>query len=335
MATHLGGGARMEPGDAGSNATTPDAAPGDAGGDASPPAGERLAIGQLRPSSLRVSGETIYWLLDAAGQGAVMKMPSKGGAPAAIATDLVQPDALQIDVSSAYFLAYGEQAGIHKVSLSGGPTTKLVSSGTPVSIQRIALDEKDVYYTDVAAGALKRVDKNGGTPSTFAAGLSGPTDIAIDDSGVYVIESGESGAVLRFPLEGGAPTTIAAAQADPRGLVLTETHVYWIDSGIFDVTTQMTTGAGVMRSSKSGGAPAQVVKVEGVNALAVDGAWVYFAAEDAILRAPAAGGAPPNAIAPMQRHPRAIVAADRFVYWANAGTATAGFADGDVRRLAK
>ncbi len=324
----------MEPGDAGTSAATPDADPGDAGADPTLPAGERLASGQLRPSSLQVGGETLYWLLDAAGQGALMKMPSTGGAPVAIAKELVQPDSLRIDTSSAYFIAYGEQAGIYQVPLSGGSPTKLVSSGTPVTIQRIALDEKGVYFTDVADGAVKRVDKHGGTPMTFATSLSGPTDIALDDSGVYVIESGESGAVLHFPLAGGAPTTIAAAQPDPRGLVLTETHVYWIDSGIFDVTTQTTKGAAVMRSSKSGGAPEQVVKAEGVNAVAADGTWVWFAADDALHRVPGKGGAA-SVIASTQHHPRSIVAAGAFVYWTNAGTAPAGFGDGEVRRAAK
>lgn len=317
--------------DAGSDAAI--GAP-DAGEDAAVVVGELMATEQLRPTALHVAGDSLYWLLDAIGQGAVMKMAIGGGAPVAVAKGLVQPSSLQIDASAAYWIAYGDQAGIHKVPLAGGPTTQLVSSSTPMPIQRLALDATHVYFSDVADGSVKKVDKGGGPTVTVHAGLSGPTDLAIDELGVYVIESGDSGAIVRLPLDGGAPVTLASAQPDPRGLLLTETHVYWFNGGAFDGVTQTVIGAAVMRAPKSGGAAAAIAPTEGVSAIAVDDASIWIAVDDAVLRAPVTGGEA-LAVAPMQQHPRSVATGGSFIYWTNAGTPAEGFTDGSVRRLAK
>ena len=306
------------------------------GGDAAPEMiGEAVARQQLRPNWITLDGANMYWLNDGAGQGAIVKKPIKGGTPTVLVAGLVQPDSLRTDGSSAYWIAFGEQAGIHKVSLAGGAAADLVISAAPVPIRQIALDADFVYWTDGPGGSVLRVSKSGGTPSSFSAALHGPSSIAIDASGVYVVESGEAGAIVRIPSGGGAAERLAEGQAEPHSLVLTAQDVFWVNGGAFDTMTQKQLNAAVMRMPKSGGAPVVVVSADSASALAVDGASVYYAAGDSLMRAPAGGGGAASVFASGQTSPRSIAADATFVYWTNAGTVPKEYLDGDVRRLAK
>jgi hypothetical protein len=294
-----------------------------------------LAKEQRRPSWLRVDAQNLYWVLDAAGTGAIMKMPVGGGPATTLVSDIVQPDSLQVDGTSAYWLAYGPQAGIHKASLTGGPALDLVSAGAPVPIRQIAVYEGDTYYSNAPAGAVMKVRNDGtGAPTTLASGLGGPTSLAVDGSGVYVAETGDSGAIAWIPNGGGAPMRLATGQPAPHAVALTSDEVFWVDDGAFDVATGATVGAAIMKIAKSGGSPRQVVSASGVTALMVDGSFLYYCLADAVMRAPLAGGAP-IVFAPNQREPRSLASDAKHIYWASSGTPDRMYADGDVRRLAK
>lgn len=274
-------------------------------------------------------GGQLYWVLD----NALMTMPVAGGPPKELAHGLVQPDSLRIDDTSAYWLAYGEQSGIHKVSLDGGSVTDLVIASTPTPIRQLALDGAYVYYTNAPSGSVVRVDKSGGVPTTIASGLEGPSDITADASGVYVVESGEKGAITRIPNGVDPAVRLAHDQAEPRSIVLTATEVYWIDGGVFDTATQTFIGAAVMKVSKAGGPPVEVAKADAANALFADGAQLYYTVGNAIVRAPASGGGA-SVFAEVVK-PRAIAADATYVYWASAGSAAKGYLDGEVRRFKK
>jgi hypothetical protein len=204
----------------------------------------------------------------------------------------------------------------------------------PIPIRQIALGATDVFYTDAAAGVIKRVPKAGGSATVFASGLAGPSVLAVDASGVYVVESGDSGNVVRISLDGATSTKLATGQPDPQGIMLTATDVYWTNGGTFDVNAQVNVGAAIMKVPKAGGTPVEVVNVEGAKGMVADSTFLYFAAGDSIWRAPAAGGAK-EAFAPLQKQPRSITADANYIYWANWGTGASSYTDGDVRRLPK
>lgn len=180
-----------------------------------------------------------------------------------------------------------------------------------------------------------RIDKDGGDGKTLASGLAGPVSIAVDDSGVYVAESGDDGAIVRVVHEGGGgETRLVTHQPGPHGIVLTDTEVFWIDDGAFDVAKGATVGGAIMRVSKAGGAAQQVVAADGATALLVDGGFAYYSVADAIMRAPLAGGAG-AVVAAKQHEPRSLAVDATHVYWTTLGTPEHGYADGDVRRLPK
>jgi hypothetical protein len=316
-------------------ASLADGGAGDAAPQATAPPWEVLAKDMLRPTWLHVDAQSYYWVSEATGEGAIMKLARSGGAPVKLAQGLVQPDSLQIDDSSAFWLGYGMHAGIQRVSLAGGAPEELVSVSAPVPIRQTALDGTHLYYTNAAAGSVVRVGKNGADGKTLASGLAGPVSIAVDSSGVYVAESGDDGAIVRVDHAGNnGKTRLATHRPGPHGIVLTDSDVFWIDDGAFDVGKGVTVGGAIVRMPKAGGSAQPVVAADGASALLIDGAFAYYAVADAIMRAPVAGG-PGTVVAAKQPEPRSLAVDATHVYWTTLGTSEHGYADGEVRRLPK
>lgn len=312
--------------DAGADATATDG--GDTG-DSGVKLGDVLAGAQEKPGSLTRAGGYLYWLQENAGDGKLLRMPIGGGAPTTIATGLVQPDSLRVDDARAYWLAYGEHAGIQTVAVGGGAVSTLVAVGAPVPIVQLALGPDHVYYTDGPGGAVRRVAKAGGDPETVASDLSGPGQIAVSDGVAFVIEGGEHGAITRIEATG--PRRLAAEQPTPTSLLVAGNDVLWVNAGRFDATTQRQDGAAIMRVPKIGGAATVVLATEGASNLGSAGNDVLYVQNDAIYRLPPGGA--PTLYAPSESTPRALIADDTYAYWANAGTSAKLYLDGQIRRL--
>jgi hypothetical protein len=297
---------------------------------------EVVAKELLRPTWLHVDAQSFYWVSEATGDGAIMKLARTGGAPVKLAHGLVQPDSLQVDDTSAFWLGYGTHAGIQKVSLAGGDVEDLVPVSAPVPIRQTAIDDGHVYYTNAASGSVGRVDKHGGDGKTLASGLSGPVAIAVDSSGVYVAESGDDGAIVRVLHSGGGGTArIATHRPGPHGIVLTDTDILWIDDGVWDVAKSATVGGAIVRLSKAGGsAPQQLAAAEGASALLVDGGYAYYTVAGSVMRVSLSGGVA-TAVASKQHEPRSLAVDAKYIYWTTLGTPEKGYADGEVRRLPK
>lgn len=308
--------------------------PSDGGDAGEARVGDVLAPLQLKPSWLTRDGATLYWLLDSPGEGAILKMPVAGGEATAVAKNLVQPDALRVDGSDLYWLAYGEGAGIRRYSMSNGTTTTLVSTTAPVPIRQIAVDKQWLYWTDGPAGAVRRIPRAGGSPSTYANGIEGPADLTVEASGLYVVASGEEGRILRVHGEGGDLEVLASKEPLPGSLFVGNDAVYWIDAGTFDTANQRTLGAGVRKVKKSGGAPFTVATVENASQLFVDDdGTVFFALDRDLMRI--AGNAGPTRLATLPGAIRGIRADAQWLYVADIGTPEKQYADGAIRRLAK
>jgi len=92
------------------------------------------------------------------------------------------PTSMALDANNAY-LTFGNGVPVMEVSLEDGGVTALAASP---NAHGIAVDDAHVYWTDLDAGAVMRVEVDGGATAVVASGLSFPTEIVVDQTSVYV-----------------------------------------------------------------------------------------------------------------------------------------------------
>ncbi|HEX4405092.1 MAG TPA: hypothetical protein VH560_09710, partial [Polyangia bacterium] len=69
----------------------------------------------------------------------------------------------------------------------------------------LAVDGKNVYWTNKYGGQVRSVPLGGGTPTTIASAQDAPYAVAVNATGVYWTNFDDPGAVMSAPLDGGAP----------------------------------------------------------------------------------------------------------------------------------
>jgi hypothetical protein len=162
---------------------------------------------------------------------------------------------------------------------SGSGALPVASPGSAVTLlvknlhapSALAVDKGSVYWIDAIDGDLARVPKRGGVTMTVyagnGAGFSGTSSVAVDDTDVYFASQVDKlGSLTRQDKNGGKPTVVASSTAAPiEGVALDDRSVYWV------------LGGGVVKASKSGGAPQALAGgFKGANGVAVDDAHVYW-----------------------------------------------------------
>jgi hypothetical protein len=169
----------------------------------------------------------------------------------------------------------------------------------------LALDATHVYWTNQGNGTVMKAPLAGGTAVELTAGLDTPIGIAVDATHAYVAAQGS---VVELPLAGGVATTLASGAFDAWGVAVDATHVYW------------TTSTSVARTTKQPGGSVELIATASIGEgfIAVDGSGVYFTAEgdDAVMKAPLAGGST-VILASDQYDPRGIALDASNVYWTN------------------
>ncbi|HVZ71172.1 MAG TPA: hypothetical protein VHJ20_02255 [Polyangia bacterium] len=192
-----------------------------------------------------------YFTLFASGQ--VARAPLAGGRVEVVADGLDRPAFLATDGASLYVTAGHDHAGaVLQIPLSAPKPVVLIDG---LSRPRgVAISGGFVYWTDFLDGTLMRAPAHldasvadGGvrTAARLAAGLSGPSDLALADGHAYLAD--QRGMIVRVPLAGGDPQIVAAAHGTPYGVATDASFVYWttlLDGGVFraplaggDVTT--------------------------------------------------------------------------------------------------
>jgi Domain of unknown function (DUF5050) len=172
----------------------------------------------------------------------------------------------------------------------------------------LALDDFNVYWTDLSGGGVIRVDKEGKTaPIHVAVKQGAPWDVDVDDTTVFWTCS-DGGAVMQAPklADGGQTTPFwSGPDASALEIAVDDGWVYWTVDG-----------AGVYRAPKDGGA-ATLVTAGAADGLALDGTRVYWTehlSKGRIMAADKGGGAEAT-LAAGQTSPSRLAIDDANVYW--------------------
>ncbi len=203
------------------------------------------------------------------------------------------PGALAVDSTGLYWVSLSEGSSdgtTNQIALEGGAPVVLAHSVAP---NDLALDADAVYVADFHDGVLK-IPKTGGAPTVLSdfASASVPTTLAVDESGVYWMNSvgtnEQASTIVKVPKAGGAATTLVEDQpALFGGMALDSTSVYW---GGF--------AGPLMKVSKQGGPPELLAATSiPITRVAVDESDVYYTLFDtdvqtqsAVMRVSKAGG---------------------------------------------
>ena len=218
---------------------------------------------------------------------------------------------IAVDDDSLYFTtAANGDSMVDKMPLAGGAIQTIVSGA--VAPNGIAVDDSFLYFADVqTSGQVRRVAKQGGTPTTLTSNVPGAFGIAIGPqtlcfSQIYValiscmsidggtptllyapppqggatgvamdaqnLYFGTYGSVGSYPFAGGTATTIADQQNDAISVAIDDQYIYW--STLY--------GGNVERIAKLGGLPTTIISGLGIygDGIAVDAKAVYFATSD-------------------------------------------------------
>ncbi len=196
-----------------------------------------------------------------------------------------------------------------------------VPVGSPDSSDSMADADAGPLYPTPEASTWVECDASSCAPVALATAMARPWGIAVDDTGVYAANCGNShgpGSIVKVPLDGGAVATLAAnpypmdtgQDCYAIATAIDTTNLYWMSYG---------PGAFVARMPLVGG-PVTVLTTEDIEnywfGMAVDATNLYWSTESTVMRLPLDGGAPVTLAPPPAGWQMSGIAVDATsVYW--------------------
>jgi hypothetical protein len=139
---------------------------------------------------------------------------------------------IAVDANNIYWTDSGPPNGLAPPSVemqplaASSPAKQIALAQHPFAI---AILNGTLYWSDTVAGMIMSYAV-GGTAAPSPIGVStSPTDMAVDSSGVYWIDSNAT--VLHVPLTGGSPKMLATQQAGALAIATNSTSIFWVDQG--------------------------------------------------------------------------------------------------------
>jgi hypothetical protein len=279
----------------------------------------------------------------------------------------VATSAIAVDESSLYYIDLGD-GSVNAVAPTGGTRTTLYSSpGTVTGTPWLTQDSGTLYFvlkvqddSGSTSGTVYRFEKGGDQPQKLGGGYKDDFNgIAVDATSVFFV-SGHI--IFQVPLKGGpVPAAASGSGADPTSLATDADTLYWTTDGtVFKASKKRTGpqllasaqpqasniqldgttaywvvgGKKLVKAAKAGGPTSTVVEADGAIAdFSIDGATIYFATPNAIMKVPAAGGTAEKVTDAAT--PLGIAVDATSIYWASKGTDAKQYKDGAIMAKAK
>lgn len=273
-----------------------------------------------------------------------------------IVGDLKAPERLMIAGGNLYWIDR-KLLSVMTAPLAGGEAKPFAANQK--GIEEIAVDATAVYWTTSdgkGGGSIMKLGLKGGTPQKLAAiapsDLGGPMGIDVSASAIYFVVSMNSGSVMKLGLLGGAPTPIASKLHSPYDIAASGSDVFWTELGAGAADGRVmgrgakdeaprviadkqrtpwwiaTDGKDVywiakgppgalMKAPAAGGAPtALAADIKSPSCLLLDGDWVYFGSDEQdFVRKVKKDGTSPITIAEKQKSPSGLAISGDNVYW--------------------
>lgn len=195
-------------------------------------------------SATTARGSRVYWA--DFGTDKIQRARLDGSGQQDLLTGAVVTTFYGVAVDNAADQLYWTDVGgdaIYSMSVNGGSTTTLISSGMARS-RAIALDtvNGDMYWTDEDNDKIycAPLTVTGGNAADYeitglsGAGVDAPRGIALDlvAGKMYWVEAGATKRIRRANLDGSSvENLVLTSLTDPFGLALTSSYLYWTDVG--------------------------------------------------------------------------------------------------------
>jgi hypothetical protein len=236
---------------------------------------------------IAIAGEALFL---STSRGAVLRVALAGGAPRVVTQALAHPRVLasdghwvfvvDVDASEAGLL---RRSAIVRLSADGGPPSVLARSDGV--IDRLALDDANLYWADALEGAIRAVPKAGGDVRTLAAERGLPEQLVLSGGALTWVERRRE-TLFTMPASGGVPHAIAQDFGGFASLVVDRRGAWWTSEAAADGRYHVVTvppGGGDSRPAGDSAEP--------IEALASDGAHLYWARGGEVSRVDAVASA--------------------------------------------
>lgn len=206
-----------------------------------PSSGSTLLATANYPSGVVVSGGTVFWAANSGGEIA-RGDTTDGGHPLVLFPASASGNPYQLATDVGYVYATDNMSGTtRRIPLDGGAVTTL-SNNSVTSSSGIAIGTGGIFFTggSFTDGIVWRITAaafaDGASATPFASSQHHPTGIAVDDTNVYWVATGDpdqnNGFVLTCPITGCmTPTVLATGQHYPVRIKVDADAVYWTNNG--------------------------------------------------------------------------------------------------------
>lgn len=228
---------------------------------------EVLASHQAVPEGIALDDDAVYWIARgvAVGNGQLMRVPKAGGEPAPQAVALATYGTLAVDDQNIYL---SDRFFVESIPKAGGAPQVIAQLNSPAMLG-IAIDDRRVYFTDMAGGSVRSVAKVGGEAAAFTRTCT-PGSVAAVDGYIYWTACLDV-SLFRAPSAGDPAVALVPGKYAAHDFAVTSEHVYFATVGGFSVP------GGIYRLPRAGG-DIEMVTGGGCGywGIAVDATSVYF-----------------------------------------------------------